>query len=205
MSAVFSESFVRPDQLLMRETTATAIALLTVLVGGCASPPGTTASTGNEAAMDVVSGAVSEVTATRLVVELETADWADEMCYVALFQDREGWLESEGWLVGRSVPVTTPVTTVIFEDVPAVPTAVSAFIDIARDENLTRNGLGIPVEPWGFSNDLSVLFGKPSFRSARVTVEPPETVVRFAIGTGLDRSAIRRARREAEAASRESS
>ncbi|MFM1832563.1 MAG: hypothetical protein RLZZ461_879, partial [Planctomycetota bacterium] len=156
---------MRPDQLPMRETTAAAAALATVLVGGCATPPATT---GDEAAIDVDPGAVSDATPTRLIVQLETADWADEVCYVALFQDREGWLESEGWLVGQSVPVTTPVTTVIFEDVPSVPTAVSAFIDLARDENLTRNGLGIPVEPWGFSNDLSVLFGKPSFRSAMV-------------------------------------
>jgi uncharacterized protein (DUF2141 family) len=202
MWAAFSESFVRPDQLPKRETTAAAAALLTVLIGGCATSPATT---GDDAGIAVDPGAVSEATPTRLVVELETADWADEMCYVALFQDRDGWLESEGWLVGKTVPVTPPVTTVIFEDVPSVPTAVSAFIDLARDENLTRNGLGIPVEPWGFSNDLSVLFGKPSFRSAMVNLESPETVVRFAIGTSLDRSAIRRARREAEAASRESS
>lgn len=202
MWAAFSESFVRPDQLPKRETTAAAAALLTVLIGGCATSPATT---GDDAGIAVDPGAVSEATPTRLVVELETADWADEVCYVALFQDREGWLESEGWLAGQTVPVTPPVTTVIFDDVPAVPTAVSAFIDLARDENLTRNGLGIPVEPWGFSNDLSVLFGKPSFRSAMVNLESPETVVRFAIGTSLDRSAIRRARREAEAASRESS
>jgi uncharacterized protein (DUF2141 family) len=178
----------------MRETTATAAVLLTILAGGCA-----TSSRVESSAAEPDPGAVAEVTPMRLVVELETAEWADEVCYVALFQNREGWLENEGWLIGQTVPVTPPLTTIVFDDVPAVPTAVSAFIDLARDENLTRNGIGIPVEPWGFSNDLSVLFGKPSFRSASVEVEPPETVIRFAIGTGLDRSSIRRARREAEA------
>jgi len=189
---------VRRDLPNLREIMIPAVGMPAMLVAGCASPPSADPQPGLAEA-----AAVADAAPTRVVVELETETWADEVIYVALFQDRTGWLESEGWLVGRSVPVTPPVTTVVFDDVPAVPTAVSAFVDLARDENLTRNGFGIPVEPWGFSNDLSVLFGKPSFRSAVVDVTPPETVIRFAIGTGLDRSAVRRARRGSEA--RESS
>ncbi len=189
---------MRRDLPNPREITTLGVGVLTMLAGGCASSPSATPTSA-----DADPGAVSDRAPMRVIVELETAEWSDEVCYVALFQDREGWLEKDGWLVGRSVPVTPPVTTVIFEEVPAAPTAVSAFVDIARDETLTRNGFGIPVEPWGFSNDLSVLFGKPSFRSAVVEVQDPETVIRFAIGTSLDRGSIRRARREA--AARESS
>lgn len=176
--------------------TAPAIAIVGVaasLAGGCASSPSTP--TPDIATSEPVPA--PETTPVRLVVELETPDWADERMYVALFQDRDGWLEPDGWLVGRSVPVTPPLTVVVFDDVPARPTAVSAFVDLERDENLTRNGLGIPLEPWGFSNDLSVLFGKPSFRAASVDVAAPESTVRFAIGRSLDRSGVRRARREA--------
>lgn len=147
--------------------------------------------------------AIEELPTMRIVVELETPEWEGERLYVALFQDTEGWLESDGWLVGESVEVTPPLTVVAFDGVPARPTAVSGFVDLERDENLTRNAIGLPVEPWGFSNDLSVLFMKPSFDDATVEVEPPETTVRFAIGRSLDRSSVRRARREA--ASRESS
>lgn len=173
---------------------AAAVAMALV-AGGCASTPATPAP--EIATTEPATAPAPETTPVRLVVELETPDWADERMYVALFQDRDGWLEPDGWLVGRSVPVTPPLTVVVFDDVPARPTAVSAFVDLERDENLTRNGLGIPLEPWGFSNDLSVIFGRPSFRAASVEVAAPEATVRFAIGRSLDRSGVRRARREA--------
>ncbi len=192
MSADFSESSVRRDLPNKPEITALGLGMAMLFAGGCVTSPAAPPDSAADPA------AIADLTQTRLVIELETESWADEVCYVALFQSRDGWLERDGWLVGRTVPVTPPLTVVVFDDVPAAPTAVSAFVDVARDESLTRNGLGIPVEPWGFSNDLSVLFGKPSFRSASVEVTPPETVIRFAIGTGLDRSAVRRARREAE-------
>lgn len=202
MSAGFSESSARhaPSPELDRigrsrsglgSVVAMAATSIVALAGGCVTTP--------EPTMDepASAGALSEISSARLVVELETPDWADEQVYVALFQNRDGWLETDGWLVGRTVQVTPPLTVVVFDDVPARPTAVSAFVDLDRDEDFTRNGFGIPVEPWGFSNDLSVLFGRPSFRSASVEVAAPLSTIRFAVGRGLDRSAIRRARREA--------
>ncbi len=167
------------------------------LASGCATD---TAISGD---VDPVEIPLETIPTMRVVVELETPEWEGERLYVALFQEPEGWLEPDGWLVGETVEVTPPLTVVTFDGIPARPTAVSGFVDLKRDENLTRNGLGLPLEPWGFSNDLSVIFTKPSFSAACVDVVPPESTVRFAIGRSLDRSSVRRARREAE--SRESS
>lgn len=131
---------------------------------------------------------------TTIVVEVETEQWDGEMLYLGVFQSAESFLEVDQWAAGVTVPVTSPLTTVVFEDLPALPTAVSGFIDIKRDETLTRNIIGLPLEPWGFSNDISIFITRPRFEQARVEVEVPETVIRFAMGTSLDRSAIRRAR-----------
>ena len=138
---------------------------------------------------------------TRLVIEVETAKWENELLYLAVFQASEDFLETDRWIESMVIPVVIPVTRVVFEDVRTVPSAISAFIDLERDETLTRNFIGLPSEPWGFSNDQSVILGLPSFEDAAVELQAPSTLVRFRMGTSLDRSGVRRERREAAEAS----
>ncbi|MAC20703.1 MAG: hypothetical protein CMJ23_13710 [Phycisphaerae bacterium] len=138
---------------------------------------------------------------TRLVIEVETAQWENEQLYLAVFQAPEDFLEEDRWVESIVTPVVIPVTRVIFEDVRTIPSAISGFIDIERDKTLTRNFIGLPAEPWGFSNDQSVILGLPSFENVAVELQGPTTVVRFRMGTSLDRSKVRRERRGAPEAS----
>ena len=141
---------------------------------------------------------------TQLVIEVETEKWENELLYLAVFQAPEDFLEEDRWVESIVTPVVIPVTRVVFEDVRTIPSAISGFIDIERDETLTRNFIGLPSEPWGFSNDQSVILGLPSFEKVAVELQGPTTVVRFRMGTSLDRSGVRRERREAlEASSNE--
>lgn len=48
--------------------------------------------------------------------------------------------------------------------------AVRVFQDINRNGKIDRNMLGIPSEPFGFSNDAMGSMGPPSFDQAAVTV-----------------------------------
>ena len=172
----------------MRSTRHALIAssLLVSAITGCSTAP--------EADPAPRTGSIETMT---LVVEVETDRWEGEMLYIAVYQSEDSFLEIDQWVEGVTVPVTVPITRLVFENVPALPTAVSGFIDIKRDETLTRNLIGLPVEPWGFTNDISVFFSRPTFDSTQVPATPPETHVRFAMGTSLDRSDIRRARVEA--------
>lgn len=44
--------------------------------------------------------------------------------------------------------------------------AISVFHDANSNKKLDVNGLGIPVEPYGFSNKAPATFGPPSFKKA---------------------------------------
>ena len=169
-----------------RAQAFTATPLLVLMSVGCSTTPEPDPSV-----------ALEPVGTMTLVVEVETDEWEGKMLYIAVYQSEESFLELDQWVEGVTVPVTVPITRLVFENVPALPTAVSGFIDIKRDETLTRNLIGLPVEPWGFTNDISVFFSRPTFDSTQVPATPPETHVRFAMGTSLDRSDIRRARAEA--------
>jgi uncharacterized protein (DUF2141 family) len=46
--------------------------------------------------------------------------------------------------------------------------AVAAFQDLNRDGVLNKGAYGVPIEPYGFSNNARGPFGPPSFESASV-------------------------------------
>ena len=58
----------------------------------------------------------------------------------------------------------------VFTDLPPGDYAVAAFHDRNGDGKLTRNILGIPTEPYGFSNNVYGFMGPASFKKAALTV-----------------------------------
>ena len=44
-----------------------------------------------------------------------------------------------------------------------------------------RNVLGIPKEPYGFSNDVRAIFGPPKWSKSRFEVKAPGTSVRIEV------------------------
>lgn len=148
-------------------TLATAF-VASLLAAGCQAPPAVEADPG-----------IFETTTLR--IELATPNDAGKQMKVAVVQSPDGWLKSTGWAAARSVPVTPPLTIVEFEDLPARPTAISVFIDVDEDDNLARGAFGIPSEPYGFSNNVTVLFGPPRFGDATIELLPPLTITSIRI------------------------
>ncbi len=63
-----------------------------------------------------------------------------------------------------------------FRNVPAGPLAVAVYQDANGNGRLDRNALGVPSEPYGFSNDVGRL-APPTFSRASVDVREPATTV----------------------------
>ncbi|MDG2021747.1 MAG: DUF2141 domain-containing protein [Phycisphaerales bacterium] len=144
------------------------LAVAAALVAGCQSPP-------------VVEPDADSFETTTLRIEFETPNDADKQMKVAVVQSPDGWLKSTGWAAARSISVTPPLTVVEFENLPARPTAISVFIDVDEDNDLGRGAFGIPIEPYGFSNNVTVLFGPPRFGDATIELVPPLTTARIRI------------------------
>jgi uncharacterized protein (DUF2141 family) len=58
--------------------------------------------------------------------------------------------------------------------------AVAVFHDLNGNARLDRNFIGLPSEPYGFSNDVGRR-GPPNFEGALITVKEPSTTVRVTI------------------------
>jgi uncharacterized protein (DUF2141 family) len=71
------------------------------------------------------------------------------------------------------------VVRIVLKDVAPGSYAIKAFHDVDRNGKLDTNFMGIPKEPYGFSNDAMGTFGPPSFEQASFKVGAGSTTVRF--------------------------
>jgi uncharacterized protein (DUF2141 family) len=77
--------------------------------------------------------------------------------------------------MGAIKEVNATTMEIVFEQVRAGEYAIAIFQDVDRNKNLKTNFVGLPTERIGFSNDVRIRFGPPSFDDAKITVENGKT------------------------------
>jgi uncharacterized protein (DUF2141 family) len=70
-----------------------------------------------------------------------------------------------------AAPARAGAVTVTVPEVPAGRYAVQVYHDENGDGRMKRGFMGIPQEGFGFSNDIKVGFGPPSFDKAAVQLD----------------------------------
>ena len=97
---------------------------------------------------------------------------------VALCPSEESYSSQRGCVL-KEVKATAGVVTVQFPNTPAGTYAVKVFHDEDDNGTLDTNWMGIPKEPYGFSNDAMGTFGPPSFQQASFKVGAGRTTIRI--------------------------
>ena len=72
-------------------------------------------------------------------------------------------------VVGNQIEIT-------FKDIPKGSYAISLCHDVNADNKCNSNFLGIPLEPYGFSNGYNRKLSKPSFNECKFEVNQNKTV-----------------------------
>lgn len=54
--------------------------------------------------------------------------------------------------------------------------ALSVVHDLDGDKKLSRNALGVPKEPFGFSNNPRIYFGPPDFEDCLIDLQEPLSI-----------------------------
>ncbi len=67
------------------------------------------------------------------------------------------------------VPVESLNVTYTIDDLPVGDYALAIYHDLNADGTCNLNFLGIPKEPYGFSNNVRPVFKAPSFRDTKFT------------------------------------
>lgn len=74
--------------------------------------------------------------------------------------------------LSRDVPADPAGTTIVLDDLKPGVYAIKMMQDINRNGKFDTSWLGLPLEPYGFSNNAKPFLSAPSFDRTRFTVVP---------------------------------
>jgi uncharacterized protein (DUF2141 family) len=87
---------------------------------------------------------------------------------ITVFNDKAQWLKKS--ILRKKVAAKFEKVEVKFENLPDGDYAISVIQDLNSNDVLDRNFMGIPNEPYGFSNDATGNMGPASFDQAKFTI-----------------------------------
>jgi uncharacterized protein (DUF2141 family) len=90
---------------------------------------------------------------------------------VAVFDSEASFDARSGQIAELRLLVDGPSLRCAFELPAPGSYAIIVFQDINGNDELDLSRIGIPQEPYGFSNNARSAFGPPSFRKARIDID----------------------------------
>ncbi len=113
--------------------------------------------------------ALSSASAATLKVVVEGAVPSKGTLRITLFSSEESWLTAGV----RSVEIKAESAkeSSLIENLPDGEYAISVVDDLDDNGRLDSNAMGIPKEPYGFSNNAKGVFGPAKWADAKFKVE----------------------------------
>ncbi len=86
---------------------------------------------------------------------------------VSVFKEGNGFPDQAEKAVRKAkLGINNRKAAIVFNDIQPGQYAISILHDENGDQKMNTNGLGIPKEGYGFSNNVTGAFGPPSFKRA---------------------------------------
>ena len=89
---------------------------------------------------------------------------------IGVYNTSEDFLKEGKAIKTYSIPVTGNSVSQEIKDLPKGDYAISLYHDQNSDGKINRNFIGIPKEPYGFSNNFKPKFSKPSFEDCEFSI-----------------------------------
>lgn len=102
-----------------------------------------------------------------LTIHIDGVKSQDGHFYVALYDHEDTFRKEEMVFRELILPLNEFNGTLVFEDMPEGDYAVALFHDVNANGKLDTKFLGIPKEPYGFSNNPKITFKAPSFSKCK--------------------------------------
>lgn len=118
----------------------------------------------------------------ELYVKVEGIKEVDGEIGILLFNQSEGFPDSgEKAYINKKIKVTAKEMSILLGEFPFGDYAIAIVHDVNANKKFDKNFLGIPKEPFGFSNNKSIFLGLPDFQEASVQLREPkkETVIKL--------------------------
>jgi uncharacterized protein (DUF2141 family) len=88
---------------------------------------------------------------------------------IALYDKTDAWMKKA--VKFASVAAKPDSVSVVLKDLPEGEYAASIFHDENGNGKLDTNAIGMPIEPYSFSNDAAGTFGPPTFEQSKFKLD----------------------------------
>ncbi len=116
----------------------------------------------------------ASASAGELRIDLGNVSSKQGDLFVALFEPEAGFPSNSAGALRNIISPIDNAGPFIIDDLPAGDYAIALFHDRNRDGTLNTNFMGIPKEPFGFSNNPRIMFGAPNFRESKFSIKEDE-------------------------------
>ena len=116
----------------------------------------------------------SEKELLSLKVHLKNIKSNKGKIYIAVFDSEENFMKK--LLEDIAVPVSSTGDMQVELKLPVGEYAISIFHDTNDNGKLNTNFMGIPKEPYGFSNNPNTSFGPPNFKKTSFEISASQTI-----------------------------
>jgi uncharacterized protein (DUF2141 family) len=97
------------------------------------------------------------------------------------YNTREGFLKSGKWAFSKAVKPSGKSEFTLPVELPRGDWAVAITQDLNNNDKIDKNFLGIPTEPYAFSNNVRPTVAAPGFDECKFTIDGPGKVVNIVL------------------------
>jgi uncharacterized protein (DUF2141 family) len=127
----------------------------------------------------------TERDASTLIIRIENVSSTGGLVRVALYDRATYAGHDQKPLLATEAEARAPETIVKLSGVPFGIYAVKMFQDVYRTGTFVTSKLGLPEEPFGFSNDALPLFDQPNFDSVKFRIASGSNEIVVHLRSGL--------------------
>ncbi|TXK74045.1 DUF2141 domain-containing protein [Mesonia sp. HuA40] len=107
----------------------------------------------------------------QLVLSIDNITKIKGTIEVGVFNKSDGFLEKNTAIKNYSIPVNNHTLIYTIKDLPEGDYAISMYQDINEDKKCNLNFIGVPKEPYAFSNNVKPKFSAPNFEECKFRLE----------------------------------
>ncbi|WP_340679985.1 DUF2141 domain-containing protein [Paraglaciecola sp.] len=118
-------------------------------------------------------GYVYNVCGAQLTLELQGRENKSGQLHIAVFFVDGNVTDDTTWdglvetrKLSHEMGIDTNSMRLFIDDLPQGLTCIRLYLDLNHNQLLERSSLGLPLEPVGFSNNPSLMFGEPKPKDA---------------------------------------
>jgi len=120
---------------------------------------------------------VSSMVAMDISVEVTDIEKRGGQLYVGLYDKNEGFRDILKTYNKNIVNIDSSSIKIIFKNIPKGVYAISIFHDENENGKLDKNFLGIPIEGYGFSNNIRPILRGASFEESKFKLDGNKKII----------------------------